>query len=260
MVDVKSSAVATLALRQQWLLKVILETSRSPPLVPSQSDAKVVGVNSNRFCSCPLEVTLRSPYPLEVILRPIYCTTRTAITERGSKVCSSVSQGETRVLQSAKIWVYRLFAGNSTAALDYYLSSVERVAIARYGHPRCTIPHLAYLLVCRPFRPRLLYLQLFRFRVAVAVVIAVEDCNMEKADVELLTMMCLEHVVMSAARSVETLFEAHNLTKHCVQRQQGCLQCCRASCRLGVESTAEVVHKSAVATRYASEQNGNIER
>ena len=33
------------------------------------------------------------------------------------------------------------------------------------------------------------------------------------------------------------------VTKQCVQRQQGCLQCCRASCRLGVESTAEVVHK-----------------
>ena len=45
-----------------------------------------------------------------------------------------------------------------------------------------------------------------------------------------------------------------------MQRQQGCLQCCRASCRLGVESTAEVVHKSAVATRCASEQKENIER
>ena len=33
----------------------------------------------------------------------------------------------------------------------------------------------------------------------------------------------------------------------------------RASCRLGVESTAEVVHKSAVATRCASEQKENIE-
>ena len=81
-VDVKSSAVATLALRQQWLLKVILETSRSPPLVPSQSDVKVVGVNSDRFCSCPLEVALRSSYPLEVVLRPIYCTTHTTITAR----------------------------------------------------------------------------------------------------------------------------------------------------------------------------------
>ena len=49
------------------------------------------------------------------------------------------------------------------------------------------------------------------------------------------------------------------LTKQCVQRQQGCLQCCRASCRLGVESTAEVVHKSAVATRCASEQKESIE-
>ena len=72
--------------------------------------------------------------------------------------------------------------------------------------------------------------------------------------------MCLEHAVMSAARSVETLFEAHNLTKQCVQRQQGCLRCCRASCRLGAESTAEVVHKSAVATRCALEQKDNIER
>ena len=105
-------------------------------------------------------------------------------------------------------------------------------------------------LVCRPFRLRLLYLQLFRFRVA--VVVAFEDCSTEEADVERLTMMCLEHAVMSAARSVETLSQAHNLKKQCVQRQQGCLQCCRASCRLGVESTAEVVHKSAVATRCAS--------
>ena len=73
-------------------------------------------------------------------------------------------------------------------------------------------------------------------------------------------MMCLEHAVMSAARSVETLLlEAHYLIKQCAQRQQGCLQCCRASCRLGVESTAEVVHKSAVATRCASEQKENIE-
>ena len=121
------------------------------------------------------------------------------------------------------------------------------------------IPHFAYLLVCRPFRPRLLYLQLFRFRVAVAVVVAVEDCSTVEADVELMTMMCLEHAVMSAARSLETLFEAHNLTKQCVQRRQGCLQCCRASCRLGVESTAEVVHKSALATRCTSEQKENIE-
>ena len=96
--------------------------------------------------------------------------------------------------------------------------------------------------------------------VPVAVVIPVEDCSTEEADVELLTMMCLEHAVMSAARSVETLFEAHNLTKQCVKRQQECLQCCRASCILGVESTAEVVHKSAVATRCASEQKENIER
>ena len=132
------------------------------------------------------------------------------------------------------------------------------MAIASYGHPRCTIPHFAYLLMCRPFQPRLLYLQLFRFRVAVAVVVAVEDCSTEEADVELLTMMCLEHAVISIARSVETLFEAHNLTKQCVQRQQGCLQCCRASCRLGVKSIAEVVHKSAVATRCASEQKESI--
>ena len=143
-------------------------------------------------------------------------------------------------------------------ALDYYLSSVERVAIASYGHPRCTVPHFAYVIVCRPFRPRLLYRQLFRFRVVVAVVVAVEDCRTEDADVELLTMICLEHAVMSAAPSEETLFEAHNLTKQCVQRQQGCLQCCRASCRLGVEFTAEVVPKSAVATRCASEQKENI--
>ena len=86
------------------------------------------------------------------------------------------------------------------------------------------------------------------------VVVAVEDCSTEEAD-----MMCLEHAVMSAARSVETLCESHNLTKKCVQRQQECLQCCRASCRLGVESTAEVVHKSAVATRCASERKEKIE-
>ena len=48
-------------------------------------------------------------------------------------------------------------------------------------------------------------------------------------------------------------------TKQCVHRQQGCLQCGRASFRLGVESTAEVVPKSAVATRCASEQKENIE-
>ena len=101
---------------------------------------------------------------------------------------------------------------------------------------------------------------MFRFRVAVGVGVGVEDCSTEEADVELLTMMCLEHAVMSAARSVEMLSEAHNLTKQCVQRQQGCLQCRRASCRLGVESIAEVVHtKSAVATRCVSEQNVNIE-
>ena len=110
------------------------------------------------------------------------------------------------------------------------------------------------MLACRPFRPQLLYLQLFRFSVAVAVVVVVEDCSTEEADAELLTMMWLEHAVMSATRSVEIFFEAHNLTKQCVQPQQGCLQCCRASCRLGVESTADVVHKSAVATRCASEQ------
>ena len=62
-VDVKSSAVATLALRQQWLLKVILEASRSPPLVPSRSDVKVVGVNSNRFCSYPLKSDVEIPVP-----------------------------------------------------------------------------------------------------------------------------------------------------------------------------------------------------
>ena len=134
------------------------------------------------------------------------------------------------------------------------------MAIATYGHPRCTTPHFAYLLVCRPFRPRLLYLQLFQFRVVVAVVVAVEDCSTEEADVERLTVMCLQHAVMSAARSVETLLEAHNLTKQCVQRQQGCLQCCRASCRLDVESTAEVVHKSVVATRCASEQKGKYRK
>ena len=98
-----------------------------------------------------------------------------------------------------------------------------------------------------------------RFHVAVAVVVAVEDCSTEDADVQLLTMMCLEYAVISAARSVETLFEAHNFRKQCVQRQQRCLQCCKASCRLGVESTAEVVHKSAVATRCASKQKEKIE-
>ena len=148
-------------------------------------------------------------------------------------MCSSVSKGDSRVLQYAKIWVYCLLAGNSTAPLDYDLSSVERVAIASYGHPRCTIPHFAYLLVCRP-----IYLQFFRFHVAVVSVVAVEDCSTEEAEVELLTMMCLEHAAMSAARSVKTLFETHNLTNQCVQRQQGCLQCCRASCRHGVSSTA----------------------
>ena len=101
---------------------------------------------------------------------------------------------------------------------------------------------------------------MFRFRVAVAVVVAVEECSTEEADVEILTIMCLEHAVMSAARSVETLFEAHNFMKQCVQRQQGCLQCCGASCRLRVESTVEVVHKSAVTTRCVSEQKENIER
>ena len=50
-----------------------------------------------------------------------------------------------------------------------------------------------------------------------------------------------------------------DLIKQCVQRQQGCLQCCRVSCRLGIESTPEVVHKSAVATRCVSEQKENIE-
>ena len=73
-------------------------------------------------------------------------------------------------------------------------------------------------------------------------------------------MMRLKHAVMSAARSVEMLFEAHNLTKQYVQRQQGYLQCCRAFCQLGAEFTAEVVHKSAVATRCVSEQKENIER
>ena len=51
-----------------------------------------------------------------------------------------------------------------------------------------------------------------------------------------------------------------SVTKQCVQRQQGCLQCCRASCRLGMESTAEVVHKSAVATWCVSEQKEKIEK
>ena len=56
------------------------------------------------------------------------------------------------------------------------------------------------------------------------------------------------------------LIEGYSVTKQRVQRQQGCLQCCRASCRLGVESTAEVVYKSAAATRCASEQKEKIER
>ena len=52
------------------LLKGTLETLRAPPLVSSRSDVKVVDVkNSNRFYSCPLEVTLRSSYPLEVVLK-----------------------------------------------------------------------------------------------------------------------------------------------------------------------------------------------
>ena len=56
------------------LLKGTLETLRAPPLVSSRSDVKVVDVkNSNRFYSCPLEVTLRSSYPLEVVLRSIPC-------------------------------------------------------------------------------------------------------------------------------------------------------------------------------------------
>ena len=82
--------------------------------------------------------------------------------------------------------------------------------MAGYGNPRCKIPPS---LVCRPLRPRLLYLQSFRFRVAVVVAVAVVDCSTEEVDVELLTMVCLKHAVMSAAQSVETLFEAHNLTK-----------------------------------------------
>ena len=45
-----------------------------------------------------------------------------------------------------------------------------------------------------------------------------------------------------------------------MKRQQGCLQCCRASCRLGVECTSDVVHKSGVATRCASKQKENMER
>ena len=53
---------------------------------------------------------------------------------------------------------------------------------------------------------------------------------------------------------------ALRLTKQCVQRQQGYLQCCRASCRLGVESTAEVVQKKAVSTRCVSKQKEKIER
>ena len=50
-----------------------------------------------------------------------------------------------------------------------------------------------------------------------------------------------------------------NVVAKCVQRQQGCLQCCRVSCSLGVESAAEVVHKSAVATWCASEPREKIE-
>ena len=104
-----------------------------------------------------------------------------------------------------------------------------------------------------------MYLQLFRFPVAIAVVVAVEDCSTEEADVECLTMMCLEHAVMTAARSVETLFEAHNLTKQCVQ------DVCSAAVLLvdsmwSPQHAAEVVHKSAVATRCTSEQKEKIER
>ena len=129
-------------------------------------------------------MTLRSPYPLEVVLRPICCTTHTTSPQGKVKYGAVFPKAILEFSSPRRFWVYRLFAGSSTAALDYYLSSVERVAIASYGHPRCTVPHFAYLLVCRPFRPRLLYLQLFRFRVAVAVVVAVEDCSTEDADVK----------------------------------------------------------------------------
>ena len=65
------------------LLKGTLETLRAPPLVSSRSDVKVVDVkNPNRFYWCPLEVTLRSSYPLEVVLRPIPCCCSLALRQQ----------------------------------------------------------------------------------------------------------------------------------------------------------------------------------
>ena len=65
------------------LLKGTLETLRATPLVSSRSDVKVVDVkNSNRFYLCPLEVTLRSSYPLEVVLRPIPCCSSLALRQQ----------------------------------------------------------------------------------------------------------------------------------------------------------------------------------
>ena len=65
------------------LLKGTLENLRAPPLVSSRSDVKVVDVkNSNRFYSCPLKVTLRSSYPLEVVLRPIPCSCSLALRQQ----------------------------------------------------------------------------------------------------------------------------------------------------------------------------------
>ena len=65
------------------LLKGTLETLRAPPHVSSRSGVKVVDVkNSNCFYSCPLEVTLRSSYPLEVVLRPIPCCCSLALRQQ----------------------------------------------------------------------------------------------------------------------------------------------------------------------------------
>ena len=70
-------------------------------------------------------------------------------------------------------------------------------------------------------------------------------------------MICARKSLFNNEKKINVLV----FTKQCVQRQQGWLQCCRASCRLGVEFTAEVVHKSAVGTRCASsEQNEKKER
>ena len=60
----RSPAVALLALRHQQLLKVIRETSRSPPLVPFRSDEKVVDVKSSVVATLPL----RQQWLLKVIL------------------------------------------------------------------------------------------------------------------------------------------------------------------------------------------------